>query len=142
MPHPTEAQIEDAIAKLRRIIDAAENSNHAGEVALMKAAAAGEMFTALERSLHALTVAEDHGILGGGEMARKYNMNPMQGYDFVLRRVRSAMRKVRAAIDTAQASFPNDEPEPADPEAIAAREHADAENLTAAGRGHLNARGF
>lgn len=40
MVHPTDAQIDEAIKTLKKVIEAAENSNHAGEVALMKAYAA------------------------------------------------------------------------------------------------------
>ena len=35
--HPTETEINQAISTLKAVIEAAENSNHNGEVALMKA---------------------------------------------------------------------------------------------------------
>ena len=38
--HPSDREIEKAIETLKKVIDAAENSNHNGEVALMKAVTA------------------------------------------------------------------------------------------------------
>ena len=48
------------------------------------------------------------------------------------------VRALRAKLaEISGPEVPDAEPEPADPETIAAREHGEAESLTAAGRGHL-----
>lgn len=127
MTHPTDDQIDAAIAELRKIIDAAENSNHAGEVALMKAANAGELFEhvkLLERSL-----------------VYEIRKSSVKGDDEGANLKRYTLQLVRQTIATAH-PFADDEPEPADPETIAQREHSAAESLTDAGRGHLNVRGY
>ena len=107
MTHPTDGQIDAAIAKLRNIIDAAENSNHAGEVALMRAASADRLYGGLSDMVGARTLHE-------------------------MERARAMAR-----LDLAAAYPFHDEPESADPESIAQREHSAAESLTDAGRGHL-----
>ena len=58
----TDAQIEHAAKSLSLIFEAARNSNHAGEVALMKAAAAGEMYEALKEAVTIIKIW--HGDMG------------------------------------------------------------------------------
>lgn len=99
MPHPTDEQIDAAISKLRKIIDAAENQNHAGEVALMKAANAGQMFAVLD------------------DAAREAGVTDTVTWRS---RVHFALRCADPFTDRGAPA----EPEPADPETIAAREVA------------------
>ncbi|HKJ75035.1 MAG TPA: hypothetical protein VKA19_13050 [Alphaproteobacteria bacterium] len=48
--HITDRQVEEAARRMRQIIEAAENSNQAGEDALIRADHAGDLYNALERA--------------------------------------------------------------------------------------------
>lgn len=51
MSFPSDATVENAVNQFRKIIEAASNSNHAGEVAIVRAAAAPRLEEALRNVL-------------------------------------------------------------------------------------------
>lgn len=82
-------------------------ANFAGAASANKANAllymAGEdMLAALEELTGFCEIVLDHGRLSGGQMARKYDMDPMRGYEFVESHCKTAQRKIRAAIAKAE----------------------------------------
>lgn len=60
MTYLTDTTVEAACAKLRKAIEAAENSNHNGEVFVVAAAAGVQMMEALEGLRNILAIAESN----------------------------------------------------------------------------------
>lgn len=105
MAQATEAQAEAAILILKRAIEAAENSNQAGENAVVKFAAAPDLYEALESAIPEIedevrSLIECHSVWGDDGKPDRSTIDPEVGehvakLEAIIAAGRSSLAKAR-----------------------------------------------